>query len=431
MSMNARFQQAKIGCGLRLRSVAATGIGSLLAIALAGCGGGGGGGGVSFDEWNTYDTTFDAVATADLNGDGAMDLVFSRTTDQFKIKKCDPSDCNTRDRSLFDAVVLLQDPLAPGVFLAQPAYALAGRALSVVIADLDGDSIADFAVSQQNDGSAGVFARDPALPGAFLARVDSPATAKPVGVAGGDLNGDAVADLALAGNGLVLLANDPLSPGAAFTPDDLGVAGATAVTIADIDGDGRNDLAATTGDTVIVLLQDHAPAPAGGFASRASYATGRGASAVAIGDLNGDTLPDLAVANRGDTLGSVAVLLQDSGASGAFLPAVGYYTDLNSVDVEIGDLNADHLPDLAVANDGKTGSVSVLLQDAQTPGAFLAAVNYPGERGPTGVAIADMNGDGFEDLAVADKNSKIWRWPYIRYQDAGNPGVFLEPVTVQ
>jgi hypothetical protein len=39
-----------------------------------------------------------------------------------------------------------------------------------------------------------------------------------------------------------------------------------------------------------------------------------------------------------------------------------------------------------------------------------------------------MNGDGFTDLVVADK---IHGWPYIRYQDAGNPGAFLEPVMVQ
>jgi len=401
-----------------------------LVSALAGCGGGGGGG-VDFDEWNTYDTTFDAVASADLNGDGAMDLVFSRTTDQFKIKKCDPSDCNTRDRSLFDAVILLQDPLAPGVFLAPSAYELAGGSAAVIIADLDDDGHVDVGVTQGKDGSVGVLLQDPGLPGAFPARVDVPAVASPLRLAADDLDGDHFTDLAVAGSGLVLLVNDPLAPGAVFTPQDLGIADATAVAIADIDGDDRNDLAATTGDTVIVVLQDHAPAPAGGFAARASYAIGSGASAVAIGDLNGDTLPDLAVANRGDTLGSVAVLLQDSGAKGAFLPAVSYDTDLNSVDVEIGDLNADHLPDLAVANDGKTGSVSVLLQDAQTPGVFLAAVNYPGERGPTDVAIADMNGDDFADLVVADKNSKIWQWPYIRYQDAGNPGAFLEPVTVR
>ena len=75
--------------------------------------------------------------------------------------------------------------------------------------------------------------------------------------------------------------------------------------------------------------------------------------------------------------------------------------------------------------------MSVLLQDSLTQGLFHAAVNYPGERGPNDVAIADMNGDGFSDLVVADKNSDIKAWPYIRYQDVDNPGTFLEPVPVQ
>ena len=425
--MNNCYRQAESCGGSRSGLVTGRGMTLLLVLALAGCGGGGGGGGVDGD-WETYDTTFDAVATADLNGDGAPDLIFSRTTDQFKITKCDPSDCNTKERSLYNVVILLQDALAPGVFLAQPAYALAGKALSVVIADIDGDGLIDFCVTQRDDGSVGVFLQNPGLPGAFLTRVDVPAVDAPAGLSGGDLNGDAVADLAVAGSGLALLVNDPLSPGTVFTLQDLGITDATAVANADIDGDGRNDLAVTTGDTVIVLLQDHAPAVAGGFAERASYTTGSEASDVAIGDLNGDTLPDLAVANRGSPVGSVAVLLQNPGATGTFLPAANHDTDQNSVDVDIGDLNADLFPDLAVANDANPGGVSVLLQDGLTAGAFLAAVDYPGQRGPNAVAIADMNGDGFTDLVVADK---IHGWPYIRYQDASNPGSFLEPVVVQ
>ena len=228
--MNSRFHQTKVTDGPRQRNMAARGAGFLLVFVLAGCGGGGGG--IGIDEWNTYDKTFDAVATADLNSDGAADVIFSRTTDQFKIKNCDPGDCSTKERSLFDAVVLLQDPLAPGVFLTQPDYALSGKALSVVIDDLDGDSIADITVSQQNDGSADILLQDPALPGAFMERRDVPATGKPVGAASGDLNGDDAADLAVAGEGLMLLLNDPLSPGTVFTPDAPGVDSVTAVAIA-------------------------------------------------------------------------------------------------------------------------------------------------------------------------------------------------------
>lgn len=406
------------------------GFAGFLVFILAGCGGGGGGGAVN--NWSAVNTVYIAVATDDLNGDGAADLIFSRTSEQNRIGNCDNFDCQIRKRFIYAAAVLLQDPTAPGTFLKEPDYSLNDRAVSVASGDLDGNGSADFAVTREDAGTVGVFAQDPASPAVFLARRDFPATGQPARVAIGELTGDGVVDMAVAGDELVLLANDPLSPGSTFTPASLGIDDVTAVAIADIDGDGRNDLAATTGDTVVVLLQDHAPAPAGSFSGRTSYASGSGASAVAIADLNGDGLPDLAVANRGNPLGSVAVLAQDPAAIGTFFSATNYDTDVDSADVEVGDLNNDDLPDLAVANNERHGgSVSVLLQDPLAPGVFLDAVNYPGLHGPNDVAIGDMNGDGLADLVVADKSSNIKEWPYIRFQDLNNPGVFLDPVQVQ
>jgi hypothetical protein len=429
--MNTLFEKPVASCRQR-RDATALGFAGFLVFILAGCGGGGGGGGGAVDNWSSVDTVYNAVATDDLNGDGAADLIFSRTSEQNRIGNCDNFDCQIRKRFIYAAAVVLQDSTAPGTFLKEPDYSLNDRAVSVASGDLDGDGRADFAVTREDAGSVGVFAQDPASPAVFLTRRDFPATNLPARVAIGELTGDGVVDMAVAGDDLVLLANDPLSPGSTFTAASLGIDGVTAVAVADIDGDGRNDLAATTGDTVIVRLQDHAPAPAGSFSGSTVYASGSGASAVAIGDLNGDGLPDLAVANRGDPLGSVAVLMQDPDAIGTFLSATNYATDENSTDVEIGDLNDDGLPDLAIANNEKHGgSVSFLLQDALRQGVFLDAVNYPGLRGPEDVAIGDMNGDGLADLVVADKSSNIKEWPYIRFQDFNNPGRFLDPVQVQ
>ena len=163
--------------------------------------------------------------------------------------------------------------------------------------------------------------------------------------------------------------------------------------------------------------------------AQCAIAAGSGAADVAIGDLNGDSLPDLAVANRGNTNGSVSVHMQDSLATGTFQPGMHYLTGVNSQAVVIDDLNSDALPDLAVANnDREGGSVSVLLHDALNRGVFLAADDYPGMRGPNDIATDDMNGDGLVDLVVADKCTRPEERPYMRQQDINNPGNFLYPV---
>jgi hypothetical protein len=48
----------------------------------------------------------------------------------------------------------------------------------------------------------------------------------------------------------------------------------SSVAIADLDGDGRNDLAVTGNGVVTVLLQDAAPLAPGGFSTAGTYTAG-------------------------------------------------------------------------------------------------------------------------------------------------------------
>jgi hypothetical protein len=138
------------------------------------------------------------------------------------------------------------------------------------------------------------------------------------------------------------------------------------------------------------------------------------------------------VANLGpgsDGSGSpgVSVLLQDAAHPGSFLPPVTYATQARAVDVAVADLNGDGKPDLVVANLGPapTGSITVLLQDPAHPGVFLTGTSYAGFGQPLGIAIADLNGDGHPDIAVADGNTAT-----IMLQIATSPGTFAQAVPV-
>ena len=153
----------------------------------------------------------------------------------------------------------------------------------------------------------------------------------------------------------------------------------------------------------------------GTFGAAASFGTGAyWAYSLGAGDVNGDGIPDLVVANICQSLGpylectgygTVSVLLGNG--DGTFRPAATYSTGAyDAYAVAIGDVNGDQMPDLVVANlyqgqSQQAGSASVLLGNGD--GTFQPAVNYSsGGYEADSVAIGDFNGDGVPDVVVAN-----------------------------
>jgi hypothetical protein len=115
---------------------------------------------------------------------------------------------------------------------------------------------------------------------------------------------------------------------------------------------------------------------AGSFAAKVDFTTGTLPRSVTIGDLNGDGKPDLAVANSGSATVSVYRNTSTSGSivAGSFAARVNFTTGSDPRSVAIGDLDGDGKPDLVVAN-VSSNSVSVLRNaDILSSNAFLSAL---------------------------------------------------------
>ncbi len=287
--------------------------------------------------------------------------------------------------TLADLVVVYQDNDSIAVALGSTGTVFARAAIpidllssphGVALADLDGDSLVDAAVTQPlNDTTIllkgdGLGNFDSATP---LNRLASGASTTPWNIASGDLDGDGMTDLTVAPlqfnandldrlQGLLNAGSGNFTP-ANGLPDTAQVQPDVHVAMADLNGDGRADAVRTyaSQNRVEVLLAD----AGGGLTTAVSYAVGKRPTGVALGDVTGDGINDIVTADLDDNAVTILPGNEDAGnpgvGDGTFGNKFRLVTPPAPAGVAIGDLDLTGAADIVTVHPA-TSLMGILLR---------------------------------------------------------------------
>jgi hypothetical protein len=336
-----------------------------------------------------------SVAVGDFNGDGKLDLAVA----------------NNQNNSVS---IFLNS--GTGTFAQRRDFDTGFTPTSVAVGDFNGDQKLDVAVADCGN-NGGCYDTNGAVSvllgngdGTLQAAVNYAAGVGPVQVVAEDLNGDGILDLATAnqpapaqqsfGSASVLFGNGD----GTFQPQRQYTAGysPSSVVVADFNGDGQMDFGIINAaeETVGIYLNQ-----GGGVFSLPTllYGAGGVGGAAVTADFNQDHNADIAVICETPLFGTYFACFLLGNGKGAFPSTpLNYTTGDHPSFAAIADLNGDGKNDVVVSNK-YDGDVSVFL--GYGDGTFQTPVTYGTASFPSSVAIGDLNGDGKPDLAVANQTS--------------------------
>lgn len=343
-------------------------------------------------------------AIGDIDGDGKPDLVVNnRDSNTVSIF------LNTGTGTTIDA----------STFTLNRKLTTLGLPNNVKLADIDGDGKLDIVCAMAGANFMCVFRNTTTATGTpnFATRTDVTVGTVSSVAAITDFNSDGKPDVALTLPGAAaigVLRNTSITGTISFA-SVIGVtvgSAPTGVAVADLDGDGKADIAAAnsgftgaayTGNT-ISIARNTSTLSTISFGTSVTLSAGSGPIDIAAADITNDGKMDLLVTNANDGNFSVFRNTATSGllTTGSFAARVNFASGSLATGVAVADINGDTKIDLVVSNLGGTVSVFRNTTSSTTP-SFAIKVDLADANGPTTVTIGDLDADKYPDVVVGNQ----------------------------
>ena len=322
-----------------------------------------------------------AIVTDDWNGDGNEDIAIANSA-------------NNTVSVLFGN--------GDGTFAAPAKYTVGSDPTAIATADVNGDGNDDIITADAGNGDVSILLAnvdsDDNATGTFAAAQNfhvEPGGQGPLSLVMDDFNNDGNEDIAVAGGGLyVLLGN---GEGTFQAPVKISSDPMAGIVSGDFNQDGNEDIAVTNPTAGTVEIFDGNGD--GTIASPISETVAPGVTGIATGDFNNDGVTDLAVTvpgqNQVDVLLGNSTTVTEPSPPYPILPINGP-GPIQPIAVSTGPISVG-------GGDGSSGGGDFTYTIAT--GTFASPIAIPLSGTLTSLTVADVNGDGNDDLVVANATS--------------------------
>jgi hypothetical protein len=327
----------------------------------------------------TWHDSKNAMAVIDLNADGKPDIVatqeWNNAMNLFN---------NTSGSTYLN-------------FGTNLPYDMGNWAKDIIAGDLNGDGIPEVVVAKEYSDGLSIYNNT-------LANIyNTGILYGPNSLAITDFDGDGKPDIAVgcdrSGN-VIILKNTSTGGTLSFSKQTISMSvSMRKLTVRDMDGDGKPDIVGILPESNLLAILRNTYTSGNLTFATTTWPINADAVHIQVSDLDGDDIPDIAISSG--TSKTLSIFRNTSSANNISLDAkIDYPVNGTPTGLAIGDIDGDTKPEIALGDAGN--AIVQVFKNNSTGGSIgFTLINFTTSINPSSVVINDFNGDGKNDIAVS------------------------------